>query len=188
MNRFFGILLTLSSASALWQKKTAEAAQSLLASGVDALTLTLTLGGAMMLWGGMMEILRRTGDVERLGRFVCRLLSPLFPGMCDAQAWQAMGINFAANMLGLGNAATPAGVEAAKRLASFGNAGLQALAMLLALNNSCIQWLPTTVIALRGAAGAAQPGDIWGATLLSSGVSTVTAAGLMALLQARDRR
>ena len=94
----------------------------------------------------------------------------------------------AANMLGLGNAATPAGIRAAQLLEGQGRAGINALAMLMVLNSSSLQLIPTTVITLRAAAGAAQPADIWPATLVSSGVATAAAAGLMRLACAWGKR
>ena len=82
-----------------------------------------------------------------------------------------MAMNLSANMLGLGNAATPMGLEAAKRLGSGPRAG-NALCLFLVINCSSVQILPTGVIALRAAAGAAQPGDIWLPTLVCSLVAT----------------
>lgn len=190
MGKIFCVLVLASVGLALARGQTEAAGQALLNAGAEAIRLSMTLGGAMILWCGLMEILRRTGDVARLGRLMRRMLRPLFPGLEDEAAWDAMSLNLAANMLGLGNAATPAGVEAARRLTepAMGETGLRALAMLLALNNSSLQWLPTTVIALRSAAGAIRPADIWGPTLLSSGAATVAAAMMMALAQRREIR
>lgn len=126
-----------------------------------------------------MEILRDTGDVTRLGRLFRKLLRPLFPGLTDEEAWNAMSMNLSANLLGLGNAATPAGIEAAQRLATLGENGLRALSMLLVLDNASLQLIPTTVITLRQAAGAYDPADIWGMTLVISGASMVIAVALM---------
>ena len=162
-----------------------EASQALLESGNAAVTLMMTLLGTMTLWSGLMEILSATGDVARMGRGLRRLMRPLFPGLQDEACWEAMGMNLSANVLGLGNAATPAGVQAAKLLAGQGGAGLRALAMLLALNNSSLQLMPTTVIALRAAAGSASPADVWPACLISSGAATLAAALLMSW---RNRR
>ena len=190
MGKIFCVLVLASIGLALAGGQTEAAGQALLNAGAEAIRLSMTLGGAMILWCGLMEILRRTGDVARLGRLMRRMLRPLFPGLEDEAAWDAMSLNLAANMLGLGNAATPAGVEAARRLTepAMGETGLRALAMLLALNNSSLQWLPTTVIALRSAAGAIRPADIWGPTLLSSGAATAAAAMMMALAQRREIR
>lgn len=165
-----------------------EASRAILESGGQGVRLLLDLIGPMVMWSGMMEVLVRRGDVARLGRGLRAVMQPLFPGLRDEESWAAMGMNVAANLLGLGNAATPAGIEAARRLSAQGEAGLRALAMLLALNNSSLQLIPSTVMALRGAAGAADPADIWGPTLLSSGAATAVAALLMLLLNRRRDR
>lgn len=159
-----------------------NAAAAFMNSGSDAVQLVLTLTGSMALWSGLMEILNATGDVAGLGRLLRRLFAPLFGGVKDEQCWSAMGMNMAANLLGLGNAATPAGVQAAKLLAEQGNSGLQALSMLLVLNNAGLQTLPTTVMTLRSAAGAANPADVWLPAMLVSGVSALCGCTLMWLI------
>ena len=185
MGRIWTVLTLAAVAVSLLAGRAGEAAAALLDSGRQSVTLLLTLLGAMTLWSGLMEILAASGDLNRLGRVFRRLLKPLFPSLGDDAAWDAISLNLSANLLGLGNAATPAGIEAAKRLSALGQPGLQALAMLLALDNASLQLMPTTVITLRQAAGAANPADIWGPTLLVSGASTVTAALLMRLAQRR---
>ena len=188
MGRAWITLVLAGGAMAFVAGRAPQAASALLESGAGAVKLWLVLLGAMPLWSGLMEILRETGDVERLGRCMRKCLAFLFPGLKDEACWSAMGMNLAANILGLGNAATPAGIRAARLLEKQGGAGVNALAMLLALNNSSLQLLPTTVITLRAAAGAAHPADIWPATLVSSGVATVVAAVLMRLACARGKR
>lgn len=178
------IWLTLTAASGLYALVSgggAAAAEALLGTAEEAVRLALTLAGTMALWSGLIEILSACGDVTRLGHGLRRLLRPLFAGVEDEESWAAMSLNLAANMAGLGNAATPAGMRAAGLLAAQGETGLRALAMLLVLNNSSLQLLPTSVISLRAAAGAANPADIWPAALLSSLAATITAAGLMRL-------
>lgn len=149
--------------------------------------LMLELMGAMTLWSGLMEQLAEAGDLARLGRGMRRIARKVFPGVEDEEAWSAVGMNVAANLFGLGNAATPAGIRAAELLSRQGEQGARALAMLLALNNSGLSLMPTTVIAMRSAAGAANPADIWLPTLISSGAATVTAIVLMLLLNGRRR-
>jgi len=155
---------------------------ALLQSGEGAVQFMLVLMGSMVLWSGLMEILNATGDIHRLGRLLRRVLAPLFPGLKDEESWAAMGMNIANKLLGLGNAATPAGIRAATLLEKQGEAGLQALAMLLVLNNSGLQLMPTTVITLRSAAGAADPADIWLPALAASGAATLCGGMLMWLL------
>lgn len=165
-----------------------DTARALLESGGSAVSLMMTLLGTMTLWSGLMETLTDTDDARRVGQALRKLLRGLFPGVTDEYCWEAMSLNLSANLLGLGSAATPAGLEAAKRLASQGEPGLRALATLLALNNSSLQVIPTTVIGLRAAAGSAAPADIWPASLIASLASTLTAALLMAWLHRRRAR
>ena len=182
------LCLTLcASATALALGNAGATSEALLASGTQAVTLLTTLLASMTLWSGLMEILVASEDVARLGRVFRRILRPLFPGLHDDAAWNAMSMNLAANLLGLGNAATPAGIEAAQRLSALGEGGMRALAMLLVLDNASLQLIPTTVVTLRQAAGARDPADIWGTTLIVSGVSMLMAVLLMKIAQSGGR-
>lgn len=179
MAKIWLMLMISASVVSLLTGRAGETSAALLSSGTQAVTLLMTLLATMTLWSGLMEILQAAGDVDRLGRLFRRLLRPLFPGLADDAAWNAISMNLSANLLGLGNAATPAGIEAAKRLTALGEPGLRALAMLLALDNASLQLIPTTVITLRQNAGARDPADVWGMTLLVSGASMVIAVILM---------
>lgn len=179
MNKVWIVMMLMGCAAAGITGRGAETSRAVLESGQAAVRLWLTLTGSMALWSGLMEILTETGDMQRFGRIMRRVLRPLFPGLEGEACWSAMGMNVAANIMGLGNAATPAGVEAARLMETQGEAGRRALAMLLALNNSSLQLIPATVMTLRSAAGAANPADIWPATLLSSCAATVAAAVMM---------
>lgn len=188
MGKIWPAAIVLSIVCAILTGQAGAAADEILGSGGAAVELMLTLLGTMTLWSGLMEILAETGDLERLGRLFRRVARPLFPGLEDEKSWSAMSMNLAANLLGLGNAATPAGIEAAKRLAGQGETGMKALAMLLVLNNSGVQLIPTTVIALRQAAGSADPACIWLPTLAASLTAALTGAAMMALIQRRRRK
>lgn len=155
------------------------------AAGERAVSLGLVLCGTMAVWCGLMEVLRATGDDVRLSRVFRRVLSPLFSGLTDAQAWNAVCLNLSANLLGLGNAATPYGLEAARLLTrpENGQAGLNALAMLLVINNSGVQLIPSTVIAMRSAAGSSSPAGIWWAEIISSGAATAAAVAMMLMIR-----
>lgn len=183
METLWAGLMVTAAAAALIGGRTAQAGTALLESGQAALRLMLVLGGSMTLWGGLMEILHATGDLKRLSGWLRHLLRPLFPGVEAEDAWEAIGMNLAANMMGLGNAATPAGIRAAKLLTrpEQGESGVRALAMLLALNNSGLDWMPATVMTMRAASGAANPADVWLPTVIVSGVSTVVTIALMKL-------
>ena len=185
MGRVFFILTTLSLMLALLTNRAPSAASALLNSAESGVSLMLTLLGTMTLWSGLMEVLLRTGDVAKLGLLIRKLFGRHSRALPDADCWEAVGMNLAANVLGLGNAATPPGVSAAKQLAVHGEPGLRVLALLLVLNNSGLQVLPTTVLTLRQAAGAQHPADIWGAMLISSAAVTLILTVLLILLRGK---
>lgn len=160
-------------------KRSACMEAALLSTGEEAVGMTVILISIMTLWSGLLEILAVNGDLSGLGRLMCRFAAPVFGGLKDEACWEAMGTNLAANLLGLGNAATPAGVRAAQLLAERGPQGLRALSALLVLNNAGLQLLPTTVITMRQTAGSASAGDVWLPALAASAASA--AAGLLAL-------
>lgn len=187
MGAIWAGLVLISMAAATATGRMGAASEALLESGAAAVELMMTLLGTMGLWSGLMEILDASGDLQRVGRALRRVLSPLFPGVKDEGCWRAMSLNLSANLLGLGNAATPAGLEAARLLSQQGGAGLRALAMLLALNNAGLQLMPTTIIALRAAAGSTDPAGVWGAELLSSLTATAVAVLLMSWCNRRRR-
>lgn len=187
MQGVFWSMVVLSILTAFTQGKAQETSAALLESAQGSVKMMLTMLGSMALWSGLMEILVQSGDVRRMGRLLRRMLGRT--RILDESALDDVGMNLAANMLGLGNAATPAGIRAAQKLAAQGESGLRMLAMLLVVNNSSVQILPTTVMTLRQAAGAANPADIWGVTMVSSGAATVTAIVLMMLCHSmQDRR
>ena len=97
-------------------------------------------------------------------------------------------MNLAANLLGLGNAATPAGILAAQRLAQHGEKGMRALAMLLVLNNAGLTLLPTTVISLRQAAGSADPASTWLPSMAAGAASAAVGVAVLLVLQGREGR
>ena len=152
------------------------------AQGVQqAVTFCLTVGGMICLWSGVMEVMRRSGIAAGLSRLLQPVLRRLFPRASrDAQTLDALSMNVSANLLGLGNAATPAGIRAAQRLhaLSGGEAASDELCRLAVLNTASIQLLPTTAAALRSACGAENAFDILPAVWISSAAGV--AAGLLA--------
>ena len=161
------------------------------AQGVQqAVTFCLTVGGMICLWSGVMEVMRRSGISAGLSRLLRPVLRRLFPRAArDAQTLDALSMNVSANLLGLGNAATPAGVRAAQAMAREirGDAASDELCLLVVLNTASIQLLPVTIAAVREAAGAAVPFDIlpavWVTSLCSVTVGLLTGKGLARIWQ-----
>ena len=161
----------------------AAAAMEGASAGVE---LCLSMAGALCLWMGVMEVLRRAGAIRWLSRFLRPALGRLYPDFArDSGVMESISANVSANLLGLGNAATPLGLDAARRMSrrSPGVAS-DGLCMLVVCNTASIQLIPTTVAAVRAGAGSAAPFDILPAVWLASAVS-VTAGILAARLLAR---
>ena len=167
-----GIMLTALVTGAC-NGRLSEVTNALLSGGGEAIKLSLTLGGAMCLWGGMMRIAEKGGLTELLSRALAPLMRLLFPKLKPTgPACRAILMNMAANFLGLGNAATPLGIEAARKMGrrSPGTAS-DAMCMLVVCNTASIQLIPTTVATVRSAAGCAAPFDILPAVWLASALS-----------------
>lgn len=147
-----------------------------------AVELCLAMGGSLCLWSGVLEVLRRSGALGGLSRLLRPLLTRLFPSARrDTALLEDLSANISANLLGLGNAATPPGLSAARRLARHapvpGAAGAE-LSRLVVLNSASVQLLPTTVAALMAGAGSTDPFAILPAVWITSLVSV--SAGLLA--------
>ncbi len=135
----------------------------------EAVTLCISLGGAYMLWMGLMEVARQAGLIDALARLTQPLLRKLFPGA--GQAVAPITLNLAANFFGMGNAATPFGLAAMKALEENNPQPGRAtndMCMFLSLNSSAIELLPTTILAMRTAAGSADPYCVVVPTFISS--------------------
>ena len=153
----------------------------LMGAGESAVTLALTLAGAYMLWCGLLKILERSGATDALSRLLSRPVRALLGREGEEEAVRrAVCINFTANLLGLGNAATPAGLDAMRRMEIYAKNGRPShgMCMFLLINASSLQLVPTTVLSLRAAMGSADPGAILLPALAGSAVSTACAVGL----------
>jgi len=145
-----------------------------------AVDLCLSMAGVMCLWSGVMEIMKASGMTDGLSRLFRPVLNRLLPNACkDPDALAALSGNVSANLLGLGNAATPLGIQAARRMArGCGGHASNELCTLVVLNTASIQLLPTTVAGVRAALGSKNAFDILPAVWLASVISV--AAGLTA--------
>ena len=141
-----------------------------------AVELALSIAGMLCLWTGVMEVMRQSGLADKLSALLAPVLRRLYPQAAkDARIMDAISANVSANLLGLGSAATPLGLEAARRLAKRSpGVASDSLCMLVVCNTASIQLIPTTVASVRAAQGCAAPFDIlpavWLASTLSVGV------------------
>ena len=145
-----------------------------------AVELCISLAGVLCLWSGFMELLKQCGLERKLAALFRPLMRRLLPQASrDAETMAAVSGNLSANLLGLGNAATPLGIRAARRMA-LGAEGraTDELCRLVVLNTASVQLLPTTVSAVRAGCGSAAPFDILPAVWVSSILSV--SVGLLA--------
>ena len=170
-----GIMIVALAAGAV-NGRLGEVTNALLSGGGEAIKLSLTLGGAMCLWGGMMRIAEKGGLTELLSKALSPLMRLLFPKLKpDGPACRAILMNMAANFLGLGNAATPFGLKAMNELEKenpIPGTASNSMVVFVVLNTASIQLIPTTVATLRLQYGSAQPMRIlpavWAASFLTA--------------------
>ena len=152
----------------------------------NAVELSLSMAGVLCLWSGIMEIMRVCGLTDGLARAFRPLMRRLLPEASrDSETLAAVSANVSAHLLGLGNAATPLGIQAARRMArGCGGVASDELCRLVVLNTASTQLLPTTIASVRAAAGCKTPFDILPAVWLASVLSVtagLTAAWLLSL-------
>ena len=184
-------MLALSVLFAMLTGSTAAVGAAALTGARAGVEATLAIAGAICLWSGLGKVLERSGLAETLTRLLAPLLRRLFPrAFRDPAAAAALSANFAANLLGLGNAATPMGVAAARRMQALSGSEYASdeLCRLVVLNTASVQLLPATVAALRAGLGAPKPMQILPAVWLSSLLSVGTGLGAAALFARGGRR
>ena len=148
------------------------------------IALAISLAGSICLWTGVGKLLEQAGITGKLSKLLRPLLGRIFPSVKkDPHLENCLSANVCANFLGLGNAATPMGIQAAQRLA-LGQKGIASdeLCRLIVLNTASIQLIPANVAAVRAGLGSASPFDIlpavWITSFCSAGLG-LTAAWLM---------
>lgn len=149
---------------------------SIFSSTQEAINLAITLLGTMSLWSGIMKIASKTSLIQNFTKIVNPVINILFPEIKeDIQIKNAISMNIIANILGLGNAATPLGLRAMKLMQEKNlnkKTLTNSMAILIVLNTASIQIIPTTVIAIRSLLGSENPTKIifpvWIATVCSS--------------------
>lgn len=147
------------------------------------LELAFSLGGSICLWSGVGKLMEAAGLTALLSRCFSPLLGKIFPSFRrDPILAGYLSSNVCANFLGLGNAATPMGIQAAKRLSRGREIATDELCRLIVLNTASIQLIPATVAAIRSQLGSNSPFDIlpavWSTSIVSAGMGLLAAWGL----------
>ncbi|MGM9590096.1 MAG: spore maturation protein A [Faecousia sp.] len=158
-----------------WMTGAGHALSGAVMQGAQAgITLAISMAGSICLWTGIGTLMERIGITDHLSGLLRPVLHRLFPGTkTDPALARDLSANICANLLGLGNAATPMGISAARRMARNGTA-TDELCRLIVLNTASIQLIPATVAAVRTGLGCPAPFDIlpavWVTSFCSAGI------------------
>lgn len=192
MNYIWAALMLISFFCALATGRMEQLSEAVLAGAANAVELVFTMLGMMCAWTGLMKIADAGGITAVLARAFSPLTKRLFPGYAkNSPAAKAICMNVTANLLGLGNAATPLGIAAMKEMqranpdSSTANNGM---VMFVVLNTASIQLIPTFMGTLRAKYGSPLPFDILPAVWLASVVSLLVGVAVAKLLEGRERR
>ena len=184
-------MLVLSVCAALADGRLGVLTGAAMEGASSAVTLCLSLAGALCLWSAFAKVMEKAGLTEKLGRLMQPLFRRLFPQASrDPVALGCLTGNVSANLLGLGNAATPMGIAAVRRMKAL-SGGAEAsdeMCLLIVMNTASIQLLPTTVAAVRASLGAQAPFDILPAVWLTSILSVAAGIAAAKLLRRVTRR
>jgi len=179
MNRVWPGMVLAALVFGLLTGRMAEVAAAVTEGANMAVSLCMTILGTMCLWRGLMEVMRASGLAALLARGLRPALRRVFGRDAENDAaMEAISANVSANLLGLANAATPFGIEAAKRLDDRSGTASDGLCTLVVINSASLQLIPATAAAIRSSLGCATPYDILPAVWLTSALSL--AAGLAA--------
>lgn len=183
MSWIFTIFSSVSVLAALWFGKGAELAAAIPQGAQAGITLAISMAGSICLWTGVGKLMEAAGFTGFLTKLLRPLLFRVFPSARnDPKLSGSLSANICANFLGLGNAATPMGIQSAQRLAKGRRAASDELCRLIVLNTASIQLIPATVAAVRSSLGCKTPFDllpaVWVTSLCSAGLGLIASWGL----------
>lgn len=177
----FAVMLIVSAILGALTGNMPQVGAAALNSCVDAVNLFLYLLGGMCMWGGLMRVAEKSGLTDMLSKLFRPILKRLFKGLdMNGKAFHAICMNITANLLGLGNAATPLGLEAMRRLEQEekpGDTTSRNMIIFIILNTASITLIPTTAASMRLKHGSAAPMEIFPCVLITS--ACALAAGLI---------
>jgi len=175
LNSIWPIFIIASCVYGIFVGRIDEMNTAIFASTADAVQLAITFLGTICLWNGVMKIASETSLIKRLTNALKPIISFLFPDVSpEKEEYKQISMNIVANLLGLGNAATPIGLKAMQELQKSNpkkDTLSNAMIMFIVINTASLQLIPTTVIAIRDSLGANNPTEIivpiWMASICS---------------------
>lgn len=176
LNKIWPIFIIVSFSYAIFSGNLEQLNSSIFESTSDAINLSINLLGTICLWSGIMQVANKTSIIDKLTNLLSPIIRLLFPEMKkNKQVQKEISMNMIANILGLGNAATPLGLKAMKSMQKENpkkDTLTNAMIIFIVLNTASIQIIPTTVIAIRNSLGSNNPTAIvfpvWIATICAA--------------------
>ena len=164
LNRIWPIFIIVSCSYGIFTGRINEINNSIFNSASEAVNLCIIFLGTICLWNGIMQVASKTSIINKICKFLNPILKILFPEINkNSEEFKYISMNIVANLFGLGNAATPIGLKAMKKMQE-NNTKKDTLSnvmiMFIVINTASIQLIPTTVIAIRGSLGAENPTEI----------------------------
>ncbi|MDD6992034.1 MAG: nucleoside recognition domain-containing protein [Oscillospiraceae bacterium] len=181
----FSLLIILSIAAGVISGNVQELTEAVLNEPVNAVELCIYLCGGMCFWGGLMRVAEKSGLTEKLAEVFALILGGLFKDLDkQGRAFKAICMNITANLLGLGNAATPFGIEAMKALAEEEEAkdtATPSMIIFTVINTASLTLIPSTALSLRMKYGSADPLEIVPAVWITSAAALAVSVTLAVL-------
>jgi len=163
LNYIWSGMILLSLGVSFLNGTTSKVCTALCDGAAEGVTLAIGIAGIMAFWTGIMKIAENSGLVKFIAAVFKPLIGFLFPeAKKDAEVCGSVAMNMTANFFGMGNAATPLGLNAMKRLSRYSdkNTASNSMCMLAVVNSASIQLIPSTLIAVRTATGSKAPAEI----------------------------
>lgn len=181
MNKIFAAMMILSVICGIVTGKIADVTEAAINSCVEAVDLFLYLIGGMCMWGGLMKIAESSHLTDKIATVFRPAARLIFKNLdLNGKAFHAICLNVTANLLGLGNAATPLGIEAVRDLKKEEKSGSTAsrnMIIFIVLNTASITLIPTTAASMRSKYGSAAPMEIFPCVMITSAIALI--AGLI---------
>lgn len=184
----FGLMFAVSMVFSLISGDVGSLSEGIMEAAGGAIELLLSITGMLCMWSGFMHIAQDCGLIAKLSRLCAPLLKRLYPDVDpESQAFRYISMNISANLLGLGNAATPLGLNAMRELRRLHDSDIASDSMLtfVVMNTASIQLLPTTVAALRKSYGSEHPFDILVCVWITSALALTAGLASARLLSRR---
>ena len=189
LNTIWALMILIGIGTGIVTGRMEEVGNGALESAGSAVTVCVTMLGILSMWTGLMQVARASGLLEKMSEWLAPVIRFLFPGLPEeSQAAEYIATNMVANILGLGWAATPAGIKAMEELARIEEHPCVAsneMCTLLVINMSSLQLIPINMIAYRSQYGSASPAVIVAPVLFATLVSTVVAVVFCKIMSAQ---